>query len=396
MRYLSGIATMLLAFGLVGWVMLRSMAKSDEPGRLVAKWVISIVLLGIAFAVGAGSKSDDPSSAFIVPIGGAVIGVILGIIWAPSLGALVSKPFSSMYDGGDAEVEMRPLYSIAQARRKQGKYHEAIAAIREQLENFPHDFPGWMMLAEIQGENLNDPVGAQETVEIIVSQPGHAPKNIAFALFRSADWHLKAQDRASAQSSLQRIIDLLPDTEQSLQAAQRLAHLGSDEMIASRHTARVISLPAGPQSLGVDPSAAGPALPADPVQTAAQLVRHLDEHPLDNEAREQLALIYAHHYRRLDLASDQLEQMIAAPNQLPKHVVKWLNLLADLHIRLDGHPEKAREALQRVIAKFPNSAAAANAGTRIAHLKLEMRTNQASEAVKMGTYEQNIGLKRRS
>ena len=36
---------------------------------------------------------------------------------------------------------------------------------------------------------------------------------------------------------------------------------------------------------------------------------------------------------RLDLASDQLEQMISLPNQPGRLVVRWLNLLADLQVR---------------------------------------------------------------
>ena len=71
----------------------------------------------------------------------------------------------------------------------------------------------------------------------------------------------------------------------------------------------------------------------DPAQQAEEYVKHLEQHPLDIEAREKLAIIYADHYGRLDLATDQLEQLIQEPNQPAKLVVHWLNLLADLQIR---------------------------------------------------------------
>ena len=52
---------------------------------------------------------------------------------------------------------------------------------------------------------------------------------------------------------------------------------------------------------------------ADPEQVAAECVKHLEQHPLDTEARERLAVIYADHYGRLDLAAGELEQMIGQP-----------------------------------------------------------------------------------
>ena len=59
----------------------------------------------------------------------------------------------------------------------------------------------------------------------------------------------------------------------------------------------------------------------DPGEAAAAYVRHLEQHPLDMEAREKLAVLYAGHFKRLDLAASELEQMIAQPNQPPKLVV---------------------------------------------------------------------------
>src|SRR5437879_3504208 len=73
----------------------------------------------------------------------------------------------------------------------------------------------------------------------------------------------------------------------------------------------------------------------DPEQAAAQYVKHLEKHPLDMEAREKLAILYADHYRRLDLATSELEQMIAQPNQPSRMVNHLLNLLADLQVRGD-------------------------------------------------------------
>jgi len=122
-------------------------------------------------------------------------------------------------------------------------------------------------------------------------------------------------------------------------------------------------------------------------------VKHLAEHPMDSEAREKLALIYADHYQRLDLAADQLEQLIQQTNQPAKQVVHWLNLLADLQIKHATDPAAARQTLQRIIDKFPGLAAASNAQRRLDLLKLELKGNEKSQAVRLGSYEQNIGLR---
>ena len=87
---------------------------------------------------------------------------------------------------------------------------------------------------------------------------------------------------------------------------------------------------------------------------AAECVKHLEQHPLDTEAREKLAVIYADHYGRLDLAAGELEQMIAQPNQPGRLVVHWLNLLADLQIRRGAGFEVARQTLQRIVDRDPD------------------------------------------
>jgi hypothetical protein len=131
----------------------------------------------------------------------------------------------------------------------------------------------------------------------------------------------------------------------------------------------------------------------DPAQLAAAYIKRLDEFPADNEARERLAVLYAEHYQRLDLAEQQLEQLVAVPNQPPRQVVHWLNLIADLQVKVGGDVERARQTLQRIPEIFPKSAYAENALNRIAYLNLEAKGQQKSQAVKLGSYEKYLGLK---
>jgi tetratricopeptide (TPR) repeat protein len=357
--------------------------------------MVSLVLGGIA--VWNAVRAHDEFSKIFAVLVGAVCGLGFAILWRPSFCGWVAKQFTGLYDGGDLEVEPVPMYSIAEARRKQGRYAEALAEVRAQLEKFPEDFPGWMLLAEIQAEDLHDLSGAQETIEGVIAQEGHLPKNVAYALNRLADWRLKlSQDRAAAGAALERIVQLLPETEQAQLALQRIAHLMPEQMLIERHEPRRVQLIHHEENLGLRGEVLAPRAPSvEPSLRAAALVKHLDQHPQDYEAREELALIYADHFCRLDLAAYQLEQLIAVPFQPAKQVTHWLNLLVDLQVKLTGDAALAKATLQRIVERFPKTAAAEAALKRIAHVNLEVKSKQKSQAVKLGTYEQNLGLKQK-
>ena len=114
---------------------------------------------------------------------------------------------------------------------------------------------------------------------------------------------------------------------------------------------------------------------------------------LDTEAREKLAIIYARHYKRLDLAELELTQLIEQPNQPTKHVAHWLNLLADLQIHGGADYETVRETLEKIVERFPGLPVANLAQSRQGRLKLELKGQKETPGVKLGVYEQNIGLK---
>ena len=75
--------------------------------------------------------------------------------------------------------------------------------------------------------------------------------------------------------------------------------------------------------------------------------------------------------------------------------MNWINSLADLQIRNGANYDTVRATVQRIIDLYPNSAVAGVAASRITHLKLELKGQQQIQSVKMGTYEQDIGLKMR-
>jgi tetratricopeptide (TPR) repeat protein len=395
-------AVMLVLFSLaIGWFMWRWLKNTRDPALLLFRWILTAAAFYGLWRGGtqAGQAMNQGSPLAILGVIYALIGgLFLALVWVPVITDYVARRIGSFYDGGDAEIEARPYYSIFQAKRTKGKYFEALAEVRRQLDKFPNDFEGQTLLAELQAEKLNDLPGAEVTIHRLCQQPGHAPANIAYALNKVADWHLSlAKDRDSARKSLEKIIEVLPDTEMSLQASQRIARLADTEALLAPHQRQKMVMKKGVENLGLlwaqdhlKPTETDPGL------VAAEYVKHLELHPLDTHAREKLAIIYTSHYHRLDLALDQLEQLVNQPNQPPKNVVHWLNLMADMQVQENADLKLVRGTLQRIVDLYPDLAAATTAQRRIETLKLELKSKEKNKQVQLGVYEQNIGLKRRT
>ncbi len=390
-----GIIALIVAVGAIVWALVHCLRRTEDPARLLFKWALTIPLVLIMVLWLGPFATSSQVGAFIgVPMV-AACGIVLAAIWRHNIANLIASPFASLYDGGTDPPIPRPAYSIAQAKQKKGQYVEAIADIRTQLDRFPTDVEGQMLIAQIQAEDLKDMPGAELTIDHLCAQTGHAPQNIVFALYSLADWHLQvSQDREAAKRDLERVIELFPDSEFALGAGHRIAHLGSAEMLLSPNERKKFAVTEGARNLGLLRTLEHlKPVEQSPEQAAAELVNHLVQYPLDTEAREKLAILYADHYKRLDMATNELEQMISHPNQPGRLVVHWLNLLADLQIRSDASFETVQQTLQRIVDRDPKAAAATIAGNRLALLRLEMRSKEKSQAVKLGSYAQNIGLK---
>ena len=362
----------------LGWFVWRWLKNSRDPALLVFRWVLTALALGGLYYGAMSAREAEQRgdfSALLAVIYALVGGMFLAIVWVPAIVDYVSRKIGSLYDGGDAEVDPKPFYSIFQSKRSQGKYHEALAEVRRQLDKFPTDFEGLMLLAALQAENLNDLPGADITVQRICNQPGHPPAHIAAALNQLADWHLAiGKDRYAAQQALERIIALLPDTEMSLKAAQRIARLATTETLLAPHQRERVEVRKGVDNLGLLWSQEHLKIAeTDPAKVAAEYVRHLEQHPLDTLAREKLAMLYAEHYHRLDMALGELEQLVQQPHHPPKQVIHWLNLMADLQIKEGAEFEPVRATLQRIVDQFPEMAGAENARRRLDSLKLELK-----------------------
>lgn len=378
------------------WAVRQVWERSEDRATLIRRWVYTAADLAfIILVVGPMFKRWDAVTAWVGVPFAAVAGLILALIWVPHLTESLGRWVGTLYDGGLTAPDPEPVLSIAEARRKQGRYAEAVAAVREQLARFPDHFRGQMLLAEIQAEDLRDLPAAAATIETCLQQPGRTPREIAFALQRLSEWQLRlAGDRAAAQAALERIVQLLPDTPEAHLARQRLAHLTPEAMLRERRERPRLEVPRAPERLGVlgeSPKIA--PRDSDPHERAARLVAHLDRFPDDNQAREELALLYHQEFQRPDLAAEQLEQLIAQPQAPRAQVVRWLNLLADVHVDGTGDATAAQRAWQRIIDLDPAGAAAEAARRQLALLPKRRATKKPGQALRLDPADPRMGLK---
>jgi tetratricopeptide (TPR) repeat protein len=385
-----GVVLSVIGLAFLVWFFIRTLKRTADPPMLILKWVFTIPF--VIFCIWM-ARQLGPFGPFVI----VFMAVVLSPVWTPHIGEWLAKPLADLYDGGGQEVEPKPYYSIARAKRKLYRPLEAVVEIRKQLARFPNDYEGVHLLAAVQAEDMKDLTGAEMTLNHFCDSPAAPPKQVAAALTQLADWHLKlAHDADSARAALEKIIAKFPDSELALAAAQRIAHLGGAEnMLLAALNRQPTAMPEGVKSIGLRDSMRDliPA-EADPAKLAADYVKHLEQHPLDTEAREKLAIIYAAHYGRLDMATNELAQLINEPNQPPRHVAHWLNLLADLQIRAGADYDTVRPTLEKIIEHFPGMAVADLARSRLAHLKLEIKgKKEETPGMKLGVYEQNIGLK---
>jgi tetratricopeptide (TPR) repeat protein len=382
--------------GFLGWFLFRLLKRSDAPAKLVFKWVFTAVMLALMiFWLAPQFKQGGGAAVAALGLAG-IWGIAMAITWRHTLINLVANPIASLYDGGTEEVEPKPFYFIAGSKRRMNKPLEAIVEVQKQLAKFPHDYEGVALLASIHAEDLKDLASAETTFNLFCDRKEAPPKQVAAAFSQLADWHLKmAQDVDSARAMLEQIIARFPETALAAQAAQRIAHLsGTRKILLAAQDRQAVAVPKGVQNIGLlDSTTFLQPKEVDPEKQAGDYVKHLAQHPQDTDAREQLAILYARHYRRLDLATQELEQLINEPNQPVKLVAHWLNLLADLQIEGGADYETTHLTLERIVGRFPNLAVAEAAKSRLGRLKLEFKGKQETPRVKLGVYEQNIGLK---
>ncbi len=378
----------------------------NSAGESMPNWLRSLITAALGSGLWGATLMAQTASGGAV--GGmkqlfALIAYILGLgavftLWHHSILGFLANPITSAFDGGSEPIIAKPFYSRALAYRKRGEYDAALQEVQVQLQRFPGDLPGWLLWAEIQSDDLHEPSAALDTIRTFLAREKVTPEQRIEALHREADLLLfKMQDRAAAQVVLERLVTEFPNSEAGRLAAQRLSHLPSAIHLAESQSRErpLLTVVHHEERLGLTGDLGASQLEdsRDYAAEMQELVMHLVDHPDDWEQRERLAQLYAEHLGRPDLAHDQLERLVVTPGQPDRQVVRWLNQIADLHLKDPNGLGAARLALDRIISRFPESAAAKVAETRLTHVTYEQRGQKETPKLKLGHYEERIGLK---
>ena len=124
------------------WLMVHTIRNAEEPSRMAFNWVLTLPLVTLIVL---SLRLLGALAPFLV----AICGIVLSFLWTPHLVPFLIKPLTSIFDGGDLPPDPAPAYSVARSKQKRGRYLEAVADVRKQLERFPTDVEGHLLLGMI-------------------------------------------------------------------------------------------------------------------------------------------------------------------------------------------------------------------------------------------------------
>jgi len=385
---LRGLLLVLLGGGLILFFFYSWLKNTREDRTvLVIKWITSLVTVITMLML---SKDAGPFMVIVALIGG----MVLAILWTPSVADWVVGKVDDLFTGGSDEVDPAPFYSMAEGRRKRGDYDAALAEIQRQLERFPDDLQGHLLLAEIHARDLHDLATAHAVIEDYCATLDRPPAQAVPALTLLADWHLDlGNDPEAAVSVLRQITAQWPGSAEAKAAEQRISRLAQTDQVKAAKDRTPIRLKTGVKDVGLtqDTPLVGPA-EEDAETTIANLAIHLESFPNDVVAREQLAELYSNHYKDVELVREQLEFLIRLPGTPARQQVRWLNLLADFEIHHAQSYETVCATLQRIVDMDPGNAAAHQARQRMSHVRLDLKAHEKSRVVKLGSHDMKEGL----
>src|ERR1700677_5043912 len=113
---IADVVSRMIVIPVLGFLAYRRYAQSDDRHdrlMLVIKWIVSVLLVGLILLI---NLWHTPIKALFILIPAS----ILGVMWVPAMVSLLSGPMGGLFDGGSAEVDPTPFYSLAEGKRRQG------------------------------------------------------------------------------------------------------------------------------------------------------------------------------------------------------------------------------------------------------------------------------------
>jgi hypothetical protein len=341
----------------LGWVLLSATRAVDDPARKDFQRLAVACLLGLCI----------PATIIFLIGGRTTVGLI---------GTLLLSAMAGYSRDILQPPKLPPMYARAIARMKFGKYTEAEGEIIKELENWEDDFEGWMMLADLYANHFNNLPEAQQTILELCSQPKTTSSQLAVALHRLADWHLKlSKDPAAAKRALLMIGERFPGTHLAHMAQLRINQLpGSAAELREQQSSQTIPLPA----LGdhMDDKVVGPIDRQAAARAANAYVEQLKDNPNNVAAREKLARLMAERLAKPLLGIEQIELLLDMPERSEAERAGWLGLIAAWQIKHCQDLPSGQATLERILREFPDTPQALMARRRLE--LLARQTRQAS------------------
>ncbi|HZR18370.1 MAG TPA: hypothetical protein VFE51_13840 [Verrucomicrobiae bacterium] len=331
----------------LGWVLLSALGSADAKAREDFRTLGVTCLLALGIPTG-----------LILFCG--------GLRAAGFAGTLLLGPIAGCSRELLQPRKLPPMYARAIARLKFGKYAQAEAEILKELENWEDDFEGWMMLADLYATHFNNLPDAEQTVLDICAQPETTASQLAVALHRLADWHLRlAEDPDAARRALLIICDRLKGSHLAHMAQLRIDQLpASGAELREQQGARAIPLPALGDQLD-EPADDAPVDRNKAANDANALVEQLNQNPNNAAAREKLARVLVERLDKAQLGIEQIELLLAMPERSDAERSGWMGLVAAWEIKYRHDLKRGRSWLERLTREYPNSIQAFAARRRL-------------------------------
>jgi len=151
-----------------------------------------------------------------------LVGIVVVVHVLPMLAHRVTH---AVYDSGE-EVEKDPMHD-ARAKVAQGDWEGAIEAFRQAAAADPLNRLPYVEIAKIQLEQLEDPQAAVQTLRQAIEGQEWQENDAAYLMFRLAGiYDENLNDRASAATTMQQVMEQFPETRHSANARHKLHEWG--------------------------------------------------------------------------------------------------------------------------------------------------------------------------
>ncbi len=150
---------------------------------------------------------------------------VLGVLWAGPLATAVGGATGGLWLPSDDNFEVRPQYSIAEARLREGQYEEAIEVYRKYMELYPNEVTPHLRIADLQLVPFNNPDAAMEELKQAIHK-SQTVETFSQIHFRLAELYVTHGNRVSdALHSMREIQRCYPKTKQASVALERAGNL---------------------------------------------------------------------------------------------------------------------------------------------------------------------------